>query len=363
MRVLVGMPSKGQLGGVYITEEKFIAECARRGDPIVSVVQFGSRISGESILRGIVRLLRDLPGFARAIQHVNPGIIHLNSSFDRKALLRDTCYVLLSKILKRKVFIKFHGSDVSLVLSPFLFWKILTKVLLINVAAVGVLSSEEKNNFIGAGYPATKFIIVKNVVDAARFSNQKNKTSEDQRIKLLFISRLIPEKGLIDVIHATKLIVQSFKSVELLCVGDGPQRKEAEGLVRRLEMESCVSFTGFVEEEETVKHYLSSTILLFPTYHHEGFSMVLFQAVAAGLPIITTRIRAAADYLKEPDNCLWVEPRNPAMIAKNILYLLNNEPIMNTMKANNITLGKEFSASRVTQEFINTYRQFEDRSK
>ena len=46
--------------------------------------------------------------------------------------------------------------------------------------------------------------------------------------------------------------------------------------------------------------------------------MVIFNAAAAGLPIITTRIRAAADYLKEPDNCLWVEPRSPDLLAGKI---------------------------------------------
>ena len=78
--------------------------------------------------------------------------------------------------------------------------------------------------------------------------------------------------------------------------------------------------------------------------------MALFKSVAAGVPIITTRIRAAADYLKEPDNCLWVEQKNPAMIAEKVIYLLENPKIYKQMSQNNIELSKSFTRETICQE-------------
>ena len=85
--------------------------------------------------------------------------------------------------------------------------------------------------------------------------------------------------------------------------------------------------------------------------------MVIFNAAAAGLPIITTRIRAAADYLQEPLNCLWVEPRNPEMLAGNVITLLDNSQLTASMSANNKELVERFSAQAVTREYLQAYEQ------
>ena len=83
--------------------------------------------------------------------------------------------------------------------------------------------------------------------------------------------------------------------------------------------------------------------------------MAVFQAAAAGLPIIATRIRATADYLREPDNCLWVEPHNPEMLAEKILILLDNPALAERMSRNNRQIVKQFSADRVASEYIDIY--------
>jgi len=96
-------------------------------------------------------------------------------------------------------------------------------------------------------------------------------------------------------------------------------------------------------------------MLLFPTYHYEGFPMVVFHAAAAGLPIITTRIRAAADYLRETDNCLWVAPQQPGELAEKIVLLLRNQKLSAQMTDNNTRLAKQFSAPIVTREYVEAF--------
>lgn len=84
--------------------------------------------------------------------------------------------------------------------------------------------------------------------------------------------------------------------------------------------------------------------------------MAVFQSVAAGLPIITTKIRASADYLKEPDNCLWVEPKNPEMLAQKIAYLLENPDISRQMSDNNKQLSKLFTQEIICKELELIFR-------
>ena len=83
--------------------------------------------------------------------------------------------------------------------------------------------------------------------------------------------------------------------------------------------------TGTAESEELKVNFTDE----------EGFPMAVFQSVAARLPIITTKTRASADYLKEPDNCLWVEPKNPGMLVDKITYLIENKDVGKRMAENN----------------------------
>jgi glycosyltransferase involved in cell wall biosynthesis len=75
------------------------------------------------------------------------------------------------------------------------------------------------------------------------------------------------------------------------------------------------------------------------------------------LPIITTRIRAAADYLAEPENCLWVKPRSPGQLAEAIHTLIVREDERKKMSANNKLLAARFSAEIVTREYLESYRR------
>ena len=85
--------------------------------------------------------------------------------------------------------------------------------------------------------------------------------------------------------------------------------------------------------------------------------MTVFQSAAAGLGIITTRVRAAADYLREPEHCLWVEPRNPKMLSEKILFLVDHPEVLERMSRNNQELAKSFSSEKVTDEYLRIFSE------
>ena len=182
------------------------------------------------------------------------------------------------------------------------------------------------------------------------------KKDNNKIIKLLFIARFIPSKGLLTVIKSLEiLIIQNYK-VQLIAIGDGEEISKAINFISSKKLNPFITFTKFIPEEETYRYYSTSDILVFPTFHQEGFPMTVFRSVAAGLPIITTKIRAAADYLKEPDNCLWVEPRNPEMLSEKIIYLIEHPELREQMSKNNKELVKQFTADKIAEEFIEIYK-------
>jgi glycosyltransferase involved in cell wall biosynthesis len=361
MRILIGTPQQNAQGGPAACEPPFNRELLRLGAEVDEEVYTFTAPSG--LFSRTRRVVRTASRFRKRAAAGDYDVIHLNTSFDTMALFRDDTVVRRLSKTRAKLFLKFHGSDARLLETRNPILRTMANYLLSRADGIGVLSSEERTNFLRAGVPERKVFQVKNVVEpivAARnfeFAQQLKVPVETPL--LLFIGRFIPAKGLLDCINACKLIADRGEQLMLLCVGDGPARMEAEATVARLGLKSTVRFFGYISEAAAAGFYANSTMLVFPTYHYEGFPMVIFNAAARGLPIITTRIRAAADFLREPDNCLWVEPQRPDLLAERITALLHDAELRKAMGTNNQKLAAQFSAEIVTREYVEIYRLLE----
>lgn len=354
MHIHFGTITPQMPGGIYVTESAFQEACAATGEVVVVGMPFGRRHSSESRLARIARRILDLTGYAWRIVTRRPDLVHLNTGFDRRALVRDVGYALISRWLGQPLFFKFHGSDDSVLRLKSPLWRWMVRTVIHNATRVGLLSTEEKRNFVAAGFPEEKFVVVKNALPWRRFEHATWPRPDPGR--LLFIARMVPNKGLVDVIRAVRIVRDRGRAVTLDCVGDGPSRAEAQALSEELGLEGVVRFTGHIPENEASVFYMKCGMLVFPT-HREGFSMTIFQSVAAGLPVITTRCRAAADYLREPDHVLWVPPRDPEALAERIMWLLDHPEAAARMSRQGMQLARSFDAAIVAGEYIDVYRR------
>jgi len=355
MRILIGLITPGQAGGIRATEERFINECEHRGN-LVSVFEYGGRSASEKMLRKMWGRITDWIRYVRLVRRERPDVVLLNSALTRHALLRDAGYASLSRLAGARLFIKMHGSDARLLAGGRPYWTWIIRFVVGCARGIGLLSQEERQNFFRAGLGSEKLHVVRNVVDWKRFRREDvNCPETPSPLRLLFIARFVPAKGLLDVLDAVRIVLDRGKDVTVSCVGDGPQAAEARQRSGALGIAEKVTFTGYVPEAETPRYYRWADVLVFPTYHQEGFPMSVFQSAAAGLGIITTKVRASAEYLREPDNCLWVEPRNPAMLAEKIIYLMEHPRLLANMARNNTELALEFSTEKVTDEYLKIF--------
>jgi len=366
VRILLGMPDKDSLGGPIACEPPFVAELRRRGVTVAEETYvYGEQLGGTGLRRRVARVLRVARRLRRRLATEDFDLVHLNTAFDAKAVLRDAATLRLLRPQRCRIFLKFHGSNAALLRDADPLMRGLGRSVLARADGIGVLSTEERNSFVAAGADARKIFVVKNVVEElpAAIANRDARAFAARHEGaggvpwLLFISRFVRTKGLLEVIRACRIVRERGYDFKLLCVGDGPARGEAEAETDRLCLRSLVHFCGLVPEAEAAEFYANSVMLVFPTYHAEGFPMVIFKSLAAGLPVITTRIRAAADYLTEPDNCFWVEPQNPEQLAERIITLLDEPQTRAAMRRNNLTLAEKFTADAVTPEYLEIYRQ------
>lgn len=278
-------------------------------------------------------------------------IVYLNTAFDRKTLVRDAITLAIIKPFNRKIKIvlKLHGSIESVIFSR----SFLKNYILRNTDLLLLLSQEEFDAFLKAGVNKNKLKITANAINKLYYSpdcyfrntfNLKNNT-----LVLLFIGRLIQQKGILDLIEACKLLKEKKFDFKLFCLGDGPLQGRVNELITDLNLQSEIILKGHIPEEETKYFYSNCDLLILPTYR-EGFSMAIFQAVAAGKPIITTKVNASADYLTEFENCLWIERNNPEDVSEKIIFLAENKEMRSKMSASNLMLADDFTAEKIVEK-------------
>ena len=115
-----------------------------------------------------------------------------------------------------------------------------------------------------------------------------------------------------------------------------------------------VNFRGHLPADELDRLFYETDIFVFPTSHPEGFPIVLFNAVAAGMPIVTTRRRAANDYLSEPENCLF-STNDPDDVANRLGELIGDVELRTRMSANNIAFGEGLTPEKMAADYLRIY--------
>ena len=321
-------------------------------------VPYGRNDQSVSKLNKLIGVIKNAFGVVGALYNFKPGLLYLNSRFEPVASTRDFISLFIIRMFyyrKLNVVVKTHGSEPEFIQAKSFFYKhIVLPFLFKNVDVMFFLSNEERD-IITAYKPelANKLFVTANIIDPGRsVSSQEFKKKynlEAGKFKVLFVGRMIVEKGIFSILDSIPSI-DCRENCIFIFVGDGVDYDKAKQRAKELNIEKYVRFLGFVEDEECDHFYANADILLFPTFYAEGFPMALFKSVASGLPVITTYFRAAKDHLVSPENVLWVDAQSPDGVAKAVSTLYKNEALRKSMSQNNKLVGKKFSRSRVCEE-------------
>ncbi|WP_207514961.1 glycosyltransferase family 4 protein [Longitalea luteola] len=349
-RILVGVPPKHH---VLLSRDEIdgFTDLGYTCKP----VSYGRNDSSAGKLNKLWGVVAKAFNIVKELYAFAPDILYLNSRFEPVGTTRDFITVLIIKLFyfrRVKIVIKTHGSDISILESRSFFYRnVVIPFLRKHVDAWFFLSSEEKE-LVRQYDPglARKIFITANIVDPGRsvasVEFREKYALDENKFKILFVGRIVKEKGVFSLLRSIPML-SCREDCQVVFVGDGPDmeklRKEAEAL----KVMKYVRFAGFIPDHECDHFYANADILAFPTFFNEGFPMALFKSVAAGLPVITTRIRAAKDHLTSPDNALWVEGESPESVASAIETLYNDHTLRKTMSANNRQIAMKFTRRQV----------------
>ena len=197
-----------------------------------------------------------------------------------------------------------------------------------------------------------KCVVVPLGVEVDRFARERVRQPGTE---LLFVGKLRYYKGVDDLLRA----LVEVPMARLTVVGDGPMRDEWEALARQLGLADRVTFTGQVPDDELPARYAAADLFVLPANARaEAFGTVLLEAMAAGLPCITTEVGTGTSWVVQHGvTGLVVPPRNPQALAEAVRQLLANPEACRRMgQQGQQRARQEFSQQRMVQRVMELYQ-------
>jgi glycosyltransferase involved in cell wall biosynthesis len=214
-------------------------------------------------------------------------------------------------------------------------------------AAYVVANSKGLQDLARETMPDREILMIPNGVDVSVFKPSPKKTRHDE-IKLLYVGRLSYEKRLDLLIEALANLKDN--SWQLTIVGEGPVRKELEKKVQTHGLQDRITFAGWIDREELPATYGKADLFVFPS-NSEGMPNVVLEAMASGLPVITTKIRGCEELVKHEENGLLIEPDNQAKLETALKRVLIDEGTRIKFGQASIKRAHEFSWDEVARKY------------
>jgi glycosyltransferase involved in cell wall biosynthesis len=354
MRILMVSPGPNIMGPLPKHTPLLVAALRELGCDLITGT-WGRHSDRESLADKFVGRAQDVICIRRTLRENAVDVLVVKTAHDWRTLLRDVSLLLGTRRLCPTIVLQFHGSFSDRLVSPgHVLFKAASAWLIRSVDAALLLSSEELSQW-REFYPAGKFHLVANpylAIDDSRHGTSTLRWALPQdRPVLLFAGKLMRAKGIFDLLSAMPLILERT-ACHLFVAGDGPQAGQVQEYVAELGLTDHVTLAGYLQGRQLAAAYATARILVLPTYWAEGFPTVITEAMDAGLPIVTTRIRGAADHLEEGVNALFVPPRDPAAIANAVERLLSDPALCALMAHANQEKVKDFAPEKVAREYL-----------
>lgn len=144
---------------------------------------------------------------------------------------------------------------------------------------------------------------------------------------ILAVGRLVPKKGLGDLVAACRLLSDRGLDFRCAIVGSGPLRRELEAAVNELGLHDAVSFHGPMAHDRLVSLYGHASLFALSPHiaedgDRDGIPNVLVEAMAAGVPVVSTFVSGIPELIDDGQTGLLVNPRDPTALADAIGRLL-----------------------------------------
>jgi glycosyltransferase involved in cell wall biosynthesis len=306
--------------------------------------------------------------FLGIIYHINPSIILklIKEKYDVIIIGGGTDFTtqaafITSHLLKTPMILWSEGTSgtqslLGKIISP------ITRYITRHATACIAASTSAKDFFIANGACPEKVFIPPNTVDteflkkeSLEYSMRKNELKRKLGVKndkiILYVGQLIRRKGIGYLLFGYKKLKEEYADVGLAVVGSGPLKEELMKICQTENIKD-VYFFGFVQQKELPMYYSLADLFVLPSLR-ETFGLVINEAMACGLPVITTKAVGARDLIIQRESGFIVDEANADQLYLAMREITSNEELSSKMGEKSLEIvEREYNIEQAVKGFV-----------
>jgi colanic acid/amylovoran biosynthesis glycosyltransferase len=224
------------------------------------------------------------------------------------------------------------------------------------------ISQRWRDRLIELGCPADRIVVHRMGVDLERFIFQPRAVAKGEKVRLLTVARLAPTKGHEYLLRAVARLKSGGRSLLLTIAGDGPLAASLRQMSQELGISDMVEFAGPVSQDEVQSLMVRSHILVQPSVtapdgDQEGIPVVLMEAMATGIPVVSTRHSGIPELVEDGKTGCLVAERDSMELADKLTYLIDNSNLWLEMgKAGRAKVAQLHNIRELNPRLVEIYK-------
>ena len=199
-------------------------------------------------------------------------------------------------------------------------------------------------------------------IDCNKFSFTARKLRSNGVVEIVTIARLAEKKGVEYAIRAVAKLPKNKTNFNYTIVGDGPLKESLQQLIKELDVDNVVTLVGWKQQQEVIEIINNSDIMLAPSVtsqdgDREGIPVAFMEAMAMGLPIISTEHSGIPELIENGVSGFLVPERDVDALAEKLNYLVEHPEVWHKMgAAGRVFVEKHYDIDKLNDKLVEIYR-------
>ena len=335
---------------------------------VKSNIRSSNAVKGKFDIEGVVKFFNVIAQMIFQMTRLRPSTTYLLLSQNRVGFLRDTVYIIIAKILCDDVVVHLRGSNFRNFYDSSPFW---LKFVIRNILeAVSILIVQDKRIIeqLKGLIDKKRIQVVPNLIDMRKVDAAEPENKKENVV--LFVGHLSYAKGFYDFLCTIPGVVEECKDVKFWFLGerideeknimvtqDSQKIKQANEIWDKYS--SHIKYFGSLPNNKILSMMKSASLLVLPSYS-EGFPMAVLEAMACGIPVVTTDVGALASLVKEDVNGYLIKPGDTEALSEKVIKILKDKDLQIKIGNNNKDYVRDkFSAEKVVPVFAGIFSKLD----
>ncbi len=258
--------------------------------------------------------------FCKHVIGGNTELIIFNLSVYRNQVYKNIFFALLFNRWFKISILHLHGGSFNGIKFGYVS-RFILKYYLNSFQKVFCLT-DEQYDFVTSVVGSTAS--VEKIFNYVNIPSHEKIIKDENHIDLLYVGRLHPDKGVMEIINAVKML--NDPRIRLTIIGSGELEREVS-----LSAGDTITFLGKLFGEEKDKYFYKSHVFLLPSQHNEGLPYALLEAASSGQVLVASNVGAINEVLKNGVNGFLVTPRDTQQVTDVLNQLLSDRSLLNKM--------------------------------